>query len=81
MKYIVTEIQKFDNGAIAVVPPVVYDTREEADSKFYTILAAAALSGLPKHGVIITTENCKLIISKCYNREAPVDDSVIVDGV
>ena len=81
MKYIVTEIQKFDNGVVSVVPPVIYDTREEADSKFYTILAAAALSGLPKHGATIITENCKLIMSKYYNRETPVDDSVVIDDI
>lgn len=83
MKYIVIEVQKYDNGAIGIVPPVTYDTRESADSKFYTILAAAALSGLPKHGAMIFSENCKLIMSKLYDREQatnpdemPLEDNI-----
>lgn len=69
MKYIVTEIQKFADGTVAIAPPVIKDTREEADNAYYTMLAYAALSGLPKHGAMIATEDCRMVVGKCYNRE------------
>ena len=41
MKYLVTEIQTFENGAVST-PSWVYDDRNAAESKYYTILSAAA---------------------------------------
>lgn len=42
--YIVIETQTA-NGATAVVTPEVYADRNEAESKFHTVLAAAPASG------------------------------------
>ena len=46
MQYIIVEIQTMKNGEMettAVVPPVVYDNYNQAEAKFHTVLAAAAV--------------------------------------
>ena len=57
MKYIVIEIQKSTTGEIANIV-TAHNTILEAESKYHTILAAAAISNLPVHGAIIVNENC-----------------------
>lgn len=51
MKYIVTEIQLFDTGAMST-PCYSYDDRNAAESKYHSILAAAAISKLPTHAAV-----------------------------
>ena len=69
MKYIVLEIQKNPGGAVGTLVSA-YDTRNEAESHFHTVLAAAALSSLPRHAAVLVTEEGFLLTQGCYQHEA-----------
>ena len=49
---IVQELQT-NNGQTSLLPPQTYDNRPSADSAFYFILAAAAVSTVNIHTVIM----------------------------
>jgi len=53
MKYIILEIQKSNNGTIAIVPPATYDTWPLAEQAYHTLLAYAAVSAVDIHSVIM----------------------------
>jgi len=55
MKYITVEIQKFEDGNIGLLT-AVKDTEREAISQFHTVMAAAAVSNLPRHSCTMLTE-------------------------
>ena len=86
MKYIVTEIQMFDSGAITT-PSYAYDDRNAAESKYHAILSAAAPSSLPVHSAIMFTQDGEPLAHKAYKHmvtpaeeelpEEPVDDTPI----
>ena len=67
MQYLVIEIQKI-NGQLAHIV-TTHDTREEAESKFYTVLAAAAVSGLPLHAATLLDEGGNALRSDHYIHE------------
>lgn len=48
MKYVVVEFQTNADGKIGILT-FSYDSRLEAESKYHTVLAAAAISKLPVH--------------------------------
>lgn len=52
MHYYVVEIQKFDDGSFHYL---VHEsaTRNDAESQYYTVQAAAAISKLPLHSAIL----------------------------
>lgn len=52
MKYFVVEIQKLDENTYA---HIVHEaaTRNEAESKYHQVLAAAAISNIPQHSAIM----------------------------
>ena len=66
MKFLVEEIQTFDNGTISILP-YSYDTRAEAEHQFYLLLAAAVVSELPLHTVVLMTNAGQLLERKVYN--------------
>ena len=66
MKYIVVEIQTDDKGSIAIVPPASYGTQNEAESKYHTVLAAAAVSDLPAHAAVLLTSEGITLAGKAY---------------
>lgn len=65
MKYLVTEIQTFDTGAIAT-PTYAFDNRNSAEAKFHNILGAAAVSALPEHACVMFTSDGRLLRNECY---------------
>ena len=67
--YIVLEIQKTGDQIATLVTS--YQNRNEAESKFYTVLAAAALSTVEKHAASLLTDNGICIRSEAY--EHPVE--------
>ena len=67
MKYIVLEIQTNANGEVANLL-TVYNERSAAENKYYTILAAAALSELPVHLAMILTNLGTIVKSETFNR-------------
>ena len=72
MTYIVQEYQTTDAGVTSVLPATTYSDRYQAESAYHTILAAAAVSQVAKHGAIITDDNCHEVISMCYYHQTPV---------
>lgn len=65
MKYIVIEMQKNAEGQVANLV-TAHDTLAEAESKFYTILASAAINDVPVHSAIIVSEEGFPVKHQCY---------------
>ena len=65
-KFIIIELQKDANGNVAIATPSTYDNQNEADSKFFTTMAAAAVSSVPKHSVTMLHENGYVIRNETY---------------
>lgn len=68
--YIVLEVQKLDATTLVILPANTYNTMEEADSKFYAILSAAAVSSVPIHSAIILNEEGSPIRYESYRHMA-----------
>ena len=65
MKYIVIEMQKNADGHVSNLV-TAHDTLAEAESKFYTILASAAINEVPVHSAIIVSEEGFPVKHQCY---------------
>lgn len=65
MKYIVIELQKNAAGQVSNLV-TAHDTLAEAESKFYTILASAAINEVPVHSAIIVSEEGFPVKHQCY---------------
>ena len=63
--YIVIELQKNDQGVVSNIV-TAFDTLAEAESKYYSILAAAAISKVPVHSAIIVSEEGFPVKHQCY---------------
>ena len=63
--YIVIEIQKNTEGVVANIV-TAHTTLAEAESKFYTILASAAINSVPVHSAIIVSEEGFPVKHQCY---------------
>lgn len=65
MKYIVIELQKLPDDTVANIV-TAHDTLSEAESKYHSILATAAVSGLPCHSAIIVSEEGFPVAHKAF---------------
>lgn len=65
MKYIVIELQKNAEGLVSNLV-TGHDTLAEAESKFYSILASAAINDVPVHSAIIVSEEGFPVKNHCY---------------
>lgn len=65
-KYIVVEIQTAANGAVATTVND-YADQKQAEARFHTILAAAAVSNLAKHSAIMFSEEGFPLRHECYS--------------
>ena len=65
MTYIVIEIQKTANGNVSTLV-TQHTNRFEAEAKYHTVLAAAAVSSLPAHGAVILTDTGEMVASTIY---------------
>ena len=63
--YIVIELQKNAEGAVSNIV-TAFENLAEAESKYYTILAAAAISKVPVHSAIIVSEEGFPVKHQCY---------------
>ena len=61
--FIVIEIQK-SSSLSAIVD--TYSTRNEAEQKYHTVLAYAAVSSVPKHAAVMLTEEGDYIKHECF---------------
>lgn len=63
--FIVIELQKNAEGVVSnIVTP--FDSLAEAESKYYSVLAAAAISKIPVHSAIIVSEEGFPVKHQCY---------------
>ena len=68
MKYLVIEIQN-NSGSVAHIVNIA-DTRQQAESVYHQILAAAAISTLTTHAAILLTSEGIPIMYQCYEHTA-----------
>lgn len=64
--FIVLEMQKLDEETLAILPANTYNTKAEAESKYYAILSAAAVSSVWKHSAVLLNEDGTPLKYDCY---------------
>lgn len=65
MKYIVIEMQKNADGHVSNIV-TEHPELAHADSKYYSVLSAAAVSAIPVHSAIIVSEEGFPVKYQCY---------------
>jgi len=70
-QYYVIELQKYVDGSYGDIKHVVWDedptkARLKAESKFYEVLSAAAISELPVHAAIMFTSDGVPVMNQKY---------------
>ena len=68
MKYIVLEMQTNSDETVGTVL-TSYDKLDEAESKFFAVLSAAALSTLPTHTAMLLTNNGTMLRVETFSHE------------
>lgn len=68
MNYITIELQTNDQWQTANIV-TVYDNLPQAQSKYFTILAAAALSNIHQHAAVILDETGMTMAQQCFTHE------------
>ena len=66
--YIVIEVQTNEEGKASTIV-TSYDNPAQAESKYHTILAAAAVSTVPKHGAVILQDDCTPVMWYSYDHK------------
>ena len=56
MVYIIIEIQKSNNGTVAIVPPASYTDERLAEQAYHTALSYAAVSQVDVHSVVMLND-------------------------
>lgn len=67
MKYLILELQTNADGTVGTII-TQKDTLNEAQSTYYSILAAAALSALPVHAAVLMTNEGITLEFKAFVR-------------
>ena len=62
--YIVIEIQSDGSNASTLV--TAYEDRNAAENKYHTVLAAAAVSAVPKHSAVMLTDDGTRVKGETY---------------
>ena len=76
--YLVIEIQTNDDETVGNII-TVHATRAEAESKYHTVLAYAALSELPYHAAVLMQHDGLLIERRCYTHLTEPEFSEVGD--
>lgn len=66
--FVVIELQKNGDQLASIVTK--HNTMNEADSKFYTVMAAAAISNVEKHACALLTEDGLSLRNAYYEHKA-----------
>lgn len=66
--FIVVELQKNAEGVVSNIV-TAHDTQPEAESKYHSVLAAAAVSELPVHSAILVSEEGFPVKHQCYKHQ------------
>lgn len=69
MTYIIIETQT-TNGVTAIVTPYATTDRNQAENKYHTVLAAAAVSSVEEHAAMMLTGDGRMVRSECYRHPA-----------
>lgn len=69
MKYIVFEIQENADGTVGKIT-TLHDSFNEAEQKYHTVLAAAAVSTVECHSCVMLTSNGLFLKSEKYEHKA-----------
>ena len=64
-KYVVIEIQTMSDGQISCLA-TPFDSQMQAESSYHSVLAAAALSALPRHAAVLMTSDGSVQASQYY---------------
>ena len=73
-QFYVFELQQYSDGTYGDIKHVVYDedlqkARRKAESKYYEVLAAAAISELPSHAALLSTSGGIPLMHYCYSND------------
>ena len=71
--YIVLETQTHSNGTVGTLIDT-FDDGAAAENKYHLILAAAAISTLPRHSAFMLSDAGHLIKSETYEHEQQVEE-------
>ena len=63
--FIVVELQKYQDGTVGNIV-TAYETQADAESKYHSVLAAAAVSDLPSHSATLLAEEGFSVANQCY---------------
>ena len=66
MVYIIIEIQKSNAGTVAIVPPASYTDKGIAEQAYHTALAAAAVSSVNVHSVVMLDDTGARLKGETY---------------
>lgn len=74
-QFYIMEIQQYADGSYGDIKHFAYDedadkARLKAESKYYEVLAAAAVSNLRSHAAILFSSDGTPIMNKCYKHDA-----------
>lgn len=64
--YIIIEIQKSNNGTVAIVPPSSFSDQNVAEQAYHQALAAAAVSKVNVHSVVMLSDSGERIKGETY---------------
>jgi hypothetical protein len=78
MKYLVIEIQTNADGTVGNLV-FAYDDRNQAESKYHAVLAAAAISELPMHTCDLIQADGILLARQCYVHEQEAVEGEMVE--
>lgn len=73
--YIVIEFQTDASGNVSTLV-TQHSTRAEAESKYYTVLAYAAISSVPLHAAMLCFANGKHLMSQAYEHPVVVEEPI-----
>lgn len=65
--YIIIELQKSNDGTVAVPPAQTANSFFEAKSTFFSICATAAISQVPVHSVVLLSETGQELGLESFN--------------
>lgn len=71
--FLVIEIQTNADNTVGTLV-TQHETMAQAENKYYTVLAYAAISDLPMHAAMLCYSNGNLIMSKCFSHGDELDN-------
>lgn len=71
-RYVVLEIQHFADGNVAIIT-TKHNTRNDAESKFYTLCAAGCHTTLPIYTLMVMTTEGFVLDTKVFKNDVPVE--------